>query len=65
MFSILNLESANRAPIPCNVLPCAMDGIHVDVNTSIMHVASINVHDASHTCLPMVAAHLVAFALIW
>lgn len=43
----------------CDVLPCMMDGVHVEIKS----VASINAHDASNVSLPEVAAHLLASLL--
>jgi hypothetical protein len=42
-----------------------MDGIHMEVNTPLTGVASMNKHDASHESLSKVATHQVASALLW
>jgi hypothetical protein len=45
------------------VLPCAMDGVYVEVKNSLKACAIMNAYDASHVCLLEVAIHLVASTL--
>jgi hypothetical protein len=45
------------------MLPCAINGVHIQVNFLIMSVASIIACHTSHAGLPEVAAHPVASIL--
>jgi hypothetical protein len=52
-------SSANKTATPWNVLLYIMDGVHLEVNTLVTTVASINTHVASYARLPKVSAHIV------